>query len=483
MRAGPKPTPELSAPIRIRTKGARQFQLFAQRYCLVPRGRGVGKPLRIRPWQRDLVASIWDATPQPRIAGWMLPRGSGKTTLAGALGLWDLYCGEEGALIVVAATDERQAGITFGQAARMVETSGELAGRTQVFRDRLVVPSRGASFAVLPAEAKRLEGLDFSLAILDEIGRIDHEVFEVVALASGKRARSTVLGIGTPSADPDSVLAHLREQADDGVIAWREHSAAGFEDHPVDCVHCWELSNPALRDLVQLDAMHALLPPRMSEAAFRRARLCQLVTGGPEAWIAKQAWDACHEPERTIPEGAPVVLGLDGSFSGDATAVVAVSVEIRPRVEVVGIWEPANDPTFRVNVLDVEESIRQAARRWQLVELTCDPHLWTRTMALLQDEGLPVVEHPQSAARMAPATTLLTGMILNREISHTGHPALARHVLNATVRDDARGYRLSKVNRNSKRHIDAAVALVMATSRARWWVSQRPPSRRVAAFR
>ena len=98
---------------------------------------------------------------------------------------------------MVAAPDERQAGLCFKAAARMVELHPELESRVQVYQDRLTVPSRGASFQVLPAVPKRLEGLDFTLAILDEAGVIEQAVYEVVALATGKRKGSLVLGIGT----------------------------------------------------------------------------------------------------------------------------------------------------------------------------------------------------------------------------------------------------------------------------------------------
>jgi hypothetical protein len=41
----------------------------------------------------------------------MMPRGQGKTTVVAALGLYDLMLGDEGAVVVVTATDERQAGL------------------------------------------------------------------------------------------------------------------------------------------------------------------------------------------------------------------------------------------------------------------------------------------------------------------------------------------------------------------------------------
>ena len=102
----------------------------------------------------------------------------------------------------------------FKTAARMVELSEDLSTRVQVFKDRLYVPDRGASFVCLPAEPKRLEGLDPTLSILDEIGVISRDVYEVLALAQGKRESSTLLGIGTPGPNAhDSVLTDMRNYA------------------------------------------------------------------------------------------------------------------------------------------------------------------------------------------------------------------------------------------------------------------------------
>ncbi len=215
MRAGPKAAVDPTAlPLRTRAKGAARLGKFCEQFIVSPSGTGARKPMRLRPWQLALVGSVWDADPRPRLAGWMLPRGQGKSTLVAAIGLYDLLLGQEGAQIVVAATDERQSGIVFTTAARMVELNDDLAARVQVFQNKLVVPERGATFTCLPAEPRRLEGLNPSLAILDEIGVISPEVYEVVALASGKRDVSTVLGIGTPGPDPENnVLVTMRDYA------------------------------------------------------------------------------------------------------------------------------------------------------------------------------------------------------------------------------------------------------------------------------
>jgi len=475
MKAGPKAAVDPSPlPWRPRAVGAARFAKWTENYVLTPKGKGARKAMKLRPWQVDLCASVLDGDPRPRLAGWMMPRGQGKSTLVAALGLYDLMEGGEGASVVVAATDERQAGIVFGIAARMVELSEDLSTRIQVFKDRLVVPERGASFVCLPAEPKRLEGLDPTLAILDEIGVISREVYEVIALAQGKREQSTLLGIGTPGPDPhDNVLSDMRQYAaehpEDTSFVWREFSAAAFPDHPVDCAHCWQLANPALGDFLALDSMTALLPPKTREATFRRARLCQFVTETDGAFLPAGCWDGLATGVG-VPDGVPVVIALDGSFSDDTTALLVATVATEPHVDVVQVWErPAGDETYRVPVADVEQAIRDACRRWKVVEIIADPFRWTRTLQALESEGLPVVEFPHSPSRLTAATTDLFSAAVNEKMTHSGDPKLAAHIAAAVITEDARGMRLSKASRKSNaRKIDLAACLVMAHSRATW---------------
>jgi hypothetical protein len=144
-----------------------------------------------------------------------------------------------------------------------------------------------------------------------------------------------VLAIGTPGPElENTVLGRLRTYAldnpGDDLVVWREHSAAGFEDHPADCRHCWELANPALGDFLAVDGLQACLPPKMREASFRRARLCQLTDQLEDAWLPPSAWAACADASIGIPDGAEVVLAFDGSFNGDTTVLVVATVDQRP---------------------------------------------------------------------------------------------------------------------------------------------------------
>lgn len=474
MKAGPKAAVDDSPlPFRPRSEvESERFLAFADKFIRVPKGTNSRGKLNPRPWQMDIVRDVLDSG--ARTVGLMLPRGSGKTTLNAAIGLYVFFCWGDGANVVVFAVDEKQANLAFSAARRMVELSPELANRCQVFKERLYLPSTDSSFAVYAASPAGAEGLDYVLAICDEAGVINRDLFEVVQLAQGKRKRSVVVAIGTPGPKlDDQVLLDLRayaaEHPEDRSQVWREFSAAGFEDHPPDCEHCWKLANPALDDFLHRDALHALLPPKVRESTFRRARLCQLASATDNAFLPSGVWDGLSTGVG-IPNGREVVIALDGSFSDDTTALLVGTVSPTPHFDVIAVWErPKGDDDYRVPVLDVEDEIRAACRRWQVVEIIADPFRWTRTLQVLESERLPIVEFPHSPSRLTAATGDLYSAAVNGRITHSGNATLAAHVGAAVIREDARGMRLDKASRSrTAPKIDLAACLVMAHSRATW---------------
>lgn len=440
--------------------------------------------MRLREWQRELIHGAF-GDPRPRLALWSLPRGQGKTTLAAALGLFHLFDDEEGSRVYVVAVDERQARLTFDAATRMVELSEPLSKRVQLFKDKIVVPRTGSVFQVLSATPANLEGLDPSLMILDEIGVMDRRTYEVAALASGKREHSLTLCIGTPSPDAsDSVMYDLRAYAlanpDDASLHFREFAAP--EGCDIADEAAWAVANPALGDFLHVDAMRALLPPKTREATFRRARLGQWVVSADDVWVTPTEWAERCTGE-VIEDGSDVVLALDGSFSQDSTGLVVCRIGAVPHLDVAGHWANPGDPGWRVDVLAVEDVIREACRRWRVAEVTADPYRWQRSLQVLAREGIRVSEFPQSAQRMTPATIGLREAITNSAVTHSGAPNLAEHVSNARVAEDHRGTRLRKVSQHSEKRIDLAVCAVMAHARALHYANRPQRTYRMSGSR
>jgi phage terminase large subunit-like protein len=466
MRAGPKG--QVTAPPlnlrRLPRRGGARAIAFIERYVTVPKGTGARHRMKLRPWQREIIRGVLD-DPRPRQALVAIPAGNGKSTLAAAIGLYGLLGdGVEGAQVLVVASDERQARIIFRTAKRMVELDRDLSARVQVFADHLLEPRTDSIFMALPADPGSLQGWDPSMALVDELHVVTEDTFEAMAARAGKRDRSLLLAISTPpKAGDDGVMRRLVDHGREGIdpsFYFTEFAApAGC---PVDDEQAWAVANPALDDFLHRDALRATLPPKMRENAFRRYRLGQWV-GVDDAWLPDGAWAACADATVSIPDGAEVVLAFDGSFNGDTTVLTVATVDQRPHVDLVELWDAAGT---QVPIVDVEEAIRQACRRWRVLEIAADPFRWARSLQLLDGEGLPVLEYPQSPGRMTPATARFYEAVVNGQLTHSGDSRLTRHIGNAILREDARGARLAKEHRDSKRRIDAAVAAVMAHDRA-----------------
>ncbi|HET7386137.1 MAG TPA: terminase TerL endonuclease subunit [Nocardioidaceae bacterium] len=444
---------------------------------MVPKGTGAKSPMRLRGWQVQLVSTLLDD--RPKLALWVVPRGSGKSTLTAGLALSHVFdSGIEGARAVVVAQDERSSLRLLATAQRMVELNEDLASRCRVYKDRIVVERTDSQVIALPGESHRIEGSEATLGICDEIGVVRRDAYESLLHSTGKSPAAQLLAIGTPSppswreASPmlDLVLdGRARpDDADFRLVEW-----SGDITHPVDCTHCWETANPGLDDLVSREHLRASLPPRSRESEFRRARLAEWVEHDDASFLPPGTWDTLSTGQ-PVPDGSTVVLALDGSFNGDSTALLAGTVDVHPHFDVIGLWESReDDPGWRVPILEVEQTIRDAFKRFTVVELTADPFRWARTLQLLESEGFPVTEFNQTPARLTPATTDTYQAAINGELSHSGNRDLARHVANAVVTEDARGVRLAKEKRGSRRRIDLAVTLVMAHSRATWRATRK----------
>jgi phage terminase large subunit-like protein len=282
-------------------------------------------------------------------------------------------------------------------------------------------------------------------------------------------------GVKTDQTGGDSLCYTLHQygqqvasgEVDDPAFFYEYWGAPEGADHRDRAV--WEAANPGFDDIVAAeDFASAVL--RTPENEYRTKRLNQWVSTAT-AWLPAGTWDACTDAEQEIPPGAEVVIGFDGSFNNDSTAITVCSVPEAgesPHVDVVAAWEKPNGSAndWRVPILDVEEEIRQACRKWQVREIVCDPFRWARTYQILEDEGLPVVEFPQSPARMVPATQRFYEAVMNKTVTHSGDQRLARHLSNCVIRTDSRGSRLSKESKGSPRKIDLAVSAVMALERA-----------------
>ena len=441
-----------------------------------------GQPIVLRPWQKELLNHIFavreDGRFKHRTALVGMARKNGKSALSSGIALWGLFMGEKGSEIYSCAADRDQARIVFGDAKKMIEAEPELMSQAKLYRDAIEIPSLGSVYRVLSSEAFTKEGLSPTLVVYDELHAApNRELFDVMTLGMGARREPLLLaittaGVKTDNTGQDSVAYSLYQYGQK--VARGEVDAPSFFmswwESPTESNHrdpeVWKLANPAFGDLNSVEDFESAVK-RTPEAEFRTKRTNAWVSS-QTAWLPNNAWES-RLIKKEIDKDIPVILGFDGSFSGDASVIVGVTIEEVPHVFLVEAWEkqPEDTDDWRVDSLEVENSIIEACSRMNVKEIACDPFRWQRTMQVLQDAGLPIVEWPStSASRMIPACSKFYDAVVSEKLTNDGNPLLTRHISNAVVKVDRLGPRIVKEHRGSPRKIDGAVASIIAFDRA-----------------
>ncbi|MBM3659484.1 MAG: terminase large subunit [Actinobacteria bacterium] len=466
------------------------FAEFVEGFCRITKDSYAGRRgehITLRPWQHELFRwALARRTDTGRrrhrrvLVG--VARKNTKSTLGAGFALNELVCGPDGGEIYSCAADKYQARIVFGTARDMVALDPELDDLVKVYKDVLEVPLTGSIYRVLSAEAFTKEGLNPTAVVFDELhAQPDRELWDVMNLGLGARIDPLVLaittaGVLTDSHGRDTICVELYEYGK-AVASGEEHDPSfGFcwwepkrgagSDHRDPAV--WAESNPGL--------ITGLIDPQDFEDAVRttpesefRIKRTNVFVAGSHTALPHGVWQKRADPDRSI-EGKPVVLFVDGSWSGDCTGFVGCTIEDRPHLFVVDCWErPLDAVEWRVPINDVKQRILDTARSTSnpAREVDLDPFRWQQTIADLEDEGLLVAEYPTSSPqRMVPAWKKFYDAVLDGGLSHDGDPRLARHVANMQLKVDRFGARPVKENPASKRHIDLGICAVAAFDRA-----------------
>lgn len=473
--------PAWSVPSLSDTTRGENVADFAELLLKASRGFKAGEPLSFTAWQRWLVNRLLETNPDTgllrfRRAVVLLPRKNGKSLLGTALALEHLVYGPQGAQVYSAAGDRAQARIVFGEARQQVMDNPTLSRVVKVYRDALEVPSRGAIYRALSADAMRAHGLAPSLVIADELhgwpsspsNQRGDELWEALTTGSADRPESLVVGITTAGGHTDTLLGRMYEHGKRVATGEIDDPSFGFwsweapEDADPTDPKVWERANPNLAEgLLDLGDFEAAISSAGSAgfAGFQRYRLNQWVRLAGEDFVSPHQWTEALR-DKPIPRGAKITAGFDGSVSGDATGLVAMDVETGT-MSVLAVWEPdLNDPEWTVDRHDVNRAIEKMFDNYDVQMLWCDPSFYEPDVLEWSKRWKRKVERiPPTNHRIAPMAQQFLADLIAGEIGGDGDTRLTRHVLNA-VATEAGSFKKEK--RNSPRKVDLLACAVLA---------------------
>lgn len=494
---------------------ADRVRFFFQRFLRHSKGEWAGKPFELLDWEwLNLIAPLYgwkrkNGTRRYRRAGWWVAKKNGKSALCSAISVFMITGdGEPGAEVYNAAADREQAGIVYGEAANMVESSPALSKLLRLRRStkRIVWPATQSWYKALSADVPTKEGLNWHCLIVDELhAQRNRELWDTLVYGGAARRQPLLISISTAGYDRDTIGYEqycYANQVADGTI---EDSGflpfiaeASTEDDWRDR-QVWRKANPSYGITIKEEAFEADFKEAVNspakENAFRRYRLNQWTEQGVR-WLQMPRWDACAaqvDAGKLLDQllGRECYAGLDLSSTTDLAALVLLFPYAATFDDDHGyyllpfFWVPAEACKLRErtnktrldgwvrkglieatpgDVLDyarIRTKLNELGQLYRIVEVGIDRWNATQLSVELAGDGFKMTPFGQGFASMSAPTKEFEKLVLGKQIRHAGHAVLRWNARNVAVEQDAAG-NLKPSKAKSTEKIDGIVAAIIA---------------------
>jgi hypothetical protein len=402
------------------------------------------------------------------------PRGHSKTTDIAVACCWALAFSQRPLRGYAFAADRDQARLLKDAVSTILRLNPWVGEMIAVEAQRVVVaakghPGEGSILSIETSDVGSSYGILPDLIVADELchwqgdGSLWHSLFSSAA----KRSNCLLLTISN-AGFCESWQWQVREAArtDDGWYFSR-------------------LDGPQASWMTEkrLEEQRRMLPA----VAYRRLWLNEWSTGGGDALTEADINAAFRdglEPMSGSERGWTFVAGVDLGVSRDASAVVVLAVgnqrtpqQGRIRLAAARLWKPTTGK--RVDLIDVERTIRELDRQFRLERVAVDPwqaellaqRLETDSLHRRRQQFLPprtnswVAEVPPTAANLRQIASLTIESFVDRRVQLFDFAPLREDLMKLRVEEKSYGIRLTSP-RDGTGHGDTfsafAVALLVA---------------------
>jgi phage terminase large subunit-like protein len=471
-----------------------------------------GEKIVLLPWNVWLLTELYgwvrkDTSARRWKKAWVqVGKGNGKSTLAGCIAAYDAFVmGEGGADVLCAASQREQATIVLDSARSMLLRDKEMCKKLglEVLARQIVQRGTQSKMRALPAKATSVEGVQPSLAILDEVHAArGRELYDTLSTACAKRASGLMLMVTTAGNDSSGLGYEMSEfvssllnqecEADTFFALVYGTDPKDEWDNPLS----WRKANPSWGVSVDPVALEAeaktakLMPGARN--AFRIFHLSEwLANGADNTFLDFNAVRACYDKD--LCEDAfkeqHAVFGCDLASKLDLCSVVRVHARKKERdthfyvfstnwmpsqavansnVAALRTWVETGQlvvtPGAVTNQDDVEEEIFQQWNKCKPRDMNYDPAQATMMMTHLKNrtgDYDSFIEVTQFNRNMTDGMNLLQEIVADGRL-HTNSPILLWCLSNLRAQHGGLHFVWPVRPRDRQLKIDAAVALVMA---------------------
>ena len=285
-------------------------------------------------------------------------------------------------------------------------------------------------------------------------------------------------------AKDDSLLFDHREApADTDMSDYKsliEGLRIAYGDASADPRGCVIHDPPCPPGWVDLERIKSTVWDPSTDPQVSRSDFLNQITHASDSYLSQVDVRAVRDDSKQLQDGDVIVLGFDGSGgrrrgNPDATALVAARPADKHICE-IKIWEkgPNDTQDWQPNLLDIQATIDDCFRRYNVIGFYADPSGWQsqvaewearyrRQLRVRASRNSPIAAWPRAkTSSVSEWVENFRQAIMLEEVSIGASPHLVRHLLNARRRATRTGYLLYKAYPDSPDKIDGTYAAMLA---------------------
>ncbi|MBQ2627400.1 MAG: terminase large subunit [Eubacterium sp.] len=509
---------------------------WIETHCFHTEGDLAPGPLQLELWQKAALACMFgivdeNGLRQFREIFWVLSRKQGKSLLASAVGRY-IWCNDGfGARVYCVAPKLDQAEIVYNNVWTMTQLDPEWQEKEALRKERdahkrrlneddptqekhrqtdLIIPATNSTFKKIAFSAKRSDGFNPSLTILDEVaaweGVAGNRQYEVIKSGMGARKEPMMLSISTAGYVSDGPYDELMKRSTAFLLGSSKERRLLPFIYQIDDVENWndinELrkSNPNLGVSVSVDYLLeeiAIAEQSLSKKAEFMCKYCCVKQNSSQAWLDAQTVEkTVSEPLRLEDfRNTYAVMGIDLSRTTDLTCATLV-IERDGILNVFARFylprEKIEEATARDNVPyrayiqrgllfesgdnfvdyhDVVNWVRELIVDLKIYPLMVgyDRYSASYMVQELKDGGVRMDDVFQGT-NLTPIIRTVEGLMKDGKIRIGDNDLLKIHFLNSALKMDAENERVKLIKISQTAHVDGMAAFLDAmTVRDKWW--------------
>ena len=487
---------------KLATKAIR----FIESFCHHHEGELAPGLLRLELWQKALVSLIFGITDstgarQFREVFFVVGRKNGKTLLAAAIAEYCTFLdGEYGGRIYFAAPKLEQAALCFDAYQQMILQEPELSAMAKKRRTDIYVADNNTTARPLAFSAKKSDGLNVSLAVLDEVsswgGDQGLKFYEVIKSSVGARRQPLILAMSTAGYINEGVYDELMRRATRVLLGDSKETRLLPVLYMIDDVDKWNDINeirksmPNLGVSVSVDYMLeeiAIAEGSLSKRAEFITKYCNLKQNSSLAWLeSKVIENACGDPLQLEDfRGCYCVGGVDLSRTTDLTAACVIiekdgefyifsrfwlpseRIEELQQIDGVpyniyaqrGLLHPSGANIIEYN--DVFNWFKELVETYEIYPLKVGYDKYSAQYFVQQMDGYGFhMDDVFQGFNLHPAIVELEGLLKDGKIHIGDNDLLKIHMFNSALKVSAEKGRSKLVKLKPTAHIDGMAAIL-----------------------